>query len=241
MTTVIGNDFHFPFEDKKAVKCFNSLISLIQPNNVILNGDLLDNYNISRFDRNPNRKENLQYELDKVVEFLTKLRDKHQGKIVYLFGNHESRMERYLHSQAKELSSLRCLELPQLLELDKLDIEWRPYGEPYHLNKNTLITHGTTVRAKAGYSGSAESLKHGNFNGVSGHVHRLGINYYKTYRGNSFWIENGCLCKLDQDYINPFTVDWQQGCSVLTEIGNLTVPELVPINNGIAYYRGSKL
>lgn len=234
MKSVVINDLHVPFEDKTAVKLVLSYIKREKPEIVILDGDIADFYKISHYDKDPCRLETLQDELDLVVKFLRELR-KASGtaKIIYIQGNHEDRLRRYLWNIGKDISSLRCLKLNQLLEFKELGIQYCEKG--YRLGK-LYITHGGVVRKHSGYSAKAEYDRYG-CSGISGHTHRDGKYTIRHMSGHFAWWENYCLCDLEPAYIEGIA-NWTQGFSVVTTIGNRQYVEQIPIINGTYIYGG---
>lgn len=115
-----------------------------------------------------------------------------------------SRLERYLKKHP-ELYSLDALKLPNLLGLDKFNIEYKDKG--FKLGSLKII-HGTIVRKYSGYTARAEMEKH-DCSGISGHVHRLAIYYKRTPTRDLMWAESGCLCDLNPEYID--CPSWTQG------------------------------
>ena len=202
---VVISDLHFPYEDKKAIKAMLEFIKLHKVQTVLLNGDILDMYDVSRFDKSPDRINSLQSELNKAKALFKELRKiLPEARIVFIKGNHEERVERYLKKHP-ELFSLDCLKLPKLLELDTFGIEY----QDKHFKLGPLkITHGSVVRKFSAYTAHAEMDKH-DCSGISGHTHRLGVFYKKTPSRYMAWYEGGCLCDTDPEYVT--SPDWQQG------------------------------
>lgn len=208
---VIVNDFHYPFEDGKTVKVFNHFIKDLKPDLVFILGDLIDFYEVSRFDKDPSRKTKLQDEIDagvKQLQYIRKILPK--AKIYLKEGNHTDRLRRYLWKHP-ELSSLKSLKLENLLNLDELKIKLIPYDKPF-MYRGLYLAHGEKIRKYSGYTAKAELDDLSN-SGITAHTHRLGA-YYKTTLGKDLtFYENGCMCVLEQQYTkNP---NWQQGFSVV--------------------------
>lgn len=202
---VVLSDYHAPFQDKEAEKAVFSFLKSRDIDTIILNGDILDFYDVSSFDKDPNRINSLQKELDISYRFFKKLRTlKPEAKIVFIKGNHENRIERYLKKHP-ELFSLDALKLPNLLRLAEFDIGYEP--KAYKLG-SLKITHGSIVRKYSGYTAKAE-LEKNDCSGISGHSHRLSAYYYKTPSRYLAWYESGCLCDINPEYAdNP---NWTQG------------------------------
>ncbi len=203
-------DWHVPFHDPKAIEAAFGFVERIQPQ-VIVTHELHDFYALSRFDKDPGRIDSLQGEIDMVTGYLAQLRKLcPDSRILLLQSNHMARLKRYLWRNAPALSSLRSLQLPALLQLQENGVEFMNYFQ----HQGVLFKHGTIVRKESGMTARAELAKEG-VAGVSGHTHRLG-QVYKRLRGGAYtWIESGCLCQLDPEYIDG-TADWQQGFSLVS-------------------------
>jgi len=211
-TSIVLSDVHLPFAQPVATQMVVEFIREQKPGRVHLLGDILDAASVSRFDKDPARKENLQDELDSVRDWLAKLRDAApRAKIIYTEGNHEFRLRKYLMSDAKALAGLRALTLGKLLDLDKLKIRWQPYGWPYRIG-HLLFTHGQFVSRWSAMSAKRHYERFGCCV-IHGHTHRLGAFYHTDIFDTFAAFENGCLSTLTPDYVTA--PDWQNGFSVV--------------------------
>lgn len=226
ITIVSITDVHYPFSDERAVNVALSFVKKVQPD-IIITHELHDFYSLSSFDKNPDRSYKLQEEIDEVTKFFWALRKVcPKSRIILLKSNHLDRLRRYLWTQAPALSSLRSLNIANLLELKQHNVE---YMETFEFRK-VLFKHGDVVRRFSGQSAKGELEREG-MSGVSGHTHRLSC-YYSTLRGGKyFWIESGCLCETEAEYIDG-TANWTQGISMVRFDGDETHAEVIPINNG---------
>lgn len=205
LTFVVISDIHFPFQDNRALKLFKSFVKSKQIDHIILNGDILDFYDLSRFDKDPDRINKLQNEINQVEKFIGELREnKPDSKITYILGNHEDRLRRYLW-QHQELASLDNLKLERLLNLDKYNVE---LTQRLRFGK-LLFTHGDIVRQHSSYSAKGQLDKF-NCSGVSGHTHRLGSFFKSGYGFDYEWYESGCMCDTTPVYLTD-KPNWQQG------------------------------
>jgi len=162
---VVISDIHYPYEDKNAIKAFLKFLKDNEVHTVILNGDILDMYDVSSFDKSPDRIQGLQKELDKAQKLFKDIRAiKPNVRIVFIKGNHEYRLERYLMKHP-ELFSLDALKLPNLLNLKDFNIEY--YDKKFKLG-SLLLTHGSIVRKFSSYTAHAE-LDKNDCSGCSGH------------------------------------------------------------------------
>lgn len=208
---VVVGDFQYPFENKKAVKLFNNFLKDFHPDALFVNGDLVDFYEISKFDKNPKRKHKLQDEIDAGVKELRYMRDVlPNAYMVFLEGNHEERNRKFLWRNPS-IASLRSLDLKSLLCLEELKIKYVPYKKPF-MHRGLYINHGDIIRKYSGVTAKAE-LDELATSGIIGHTHRLGA-YYKTTIGKEMsFYESGSMCKLSQEYaMNP---NWQNGFVVI--------------------------
>lgn len=202
---IVVSDIHFPFQDDNAIKAFFKFLKENIVDTIILNGDILDFYDVSSFDKDPDRINSLQKEINLAKRFFKRLREvSPNSKIIFIKGNHCVRLERYLKKHP-ELYSLDVLKLPNLLGLQEFDIE---YVDKYYKLGSLKITHGSIVRKFSGYTAHAEMDKN-DCSGISGHVHRLSSFYKKTPSRYLAWFEGGCLCDINPEYVN--NPDWQQG------------------------------
>jgi hypothetical protein len=207
-------DAHAPYHDEAAFDTALAFVRFYKPGVIFVMGDWVDAYQLSRFDKRPDRRLELQNDLDISAGLLKRLRKSAQAAIIfYLRGNHEHRLQRYLWSQAPELSGLRCLELPRLLALGEHDVRYVERG--FTRYAGTLVKHGSIVSNKAGYTASRELDRCG-MSGISAHTHRLAQVYRRTHAGYFTWAEAGCLCLLDpgsrmDGYGEDALFDWQTG------------------------------
>lgn len=238
--TIIGSDIHFPFQDDLAVEAFLKTCQRRKPKRIVLAGDVVDFYRISKFDVDPMRQESLQDEIDAAVAFLTRLRQLcPHAEIHFVEGNHEQRLRKYIISKAGELASLRSLNIVEQLHLKPLGIEFHPMKgrTAYVAIGDTLIGHFQECNAQSGYT-ATNIMRKKPMNIVQGHVHRLAV-VYKTLFGSKRikGIECGCLCNLDPDYVaDP---DWQQGFVIIKELSNgMTDIQLIEVTDGVCVIDG---
>ena len=206
-------DWHVPFQDPTAIAAAFVFCKTVQPDIIILH-ELHDFYSISRFSKDPARIDSLQEELDSVNAYLTILRREcPTARIILLKSNHLDRLKRYLWNHAPALNSLRALQLEELLELDKHRIEYMDV----FTYQNFLWKHGDLVSVDSGMTARRELAREG-MSGCSGHTHRLGQIYKRNRSGEYTWIESGCLCDLEPEWVDGIT-DWKHGISIVSFMG----------------------
>lgn len=222
---IIGSDVHIPFHDNKALDAFKKYCEELQPTAIVLNGDVLDFYKLSRFVKGEGR--NPYEEITCCQEFLEELRSScPNSEIFYVIGNHETRLQTYVLNNAPHLASL----VEDVFTIIKTaDYNVKGCSEVI-INDNFVCTHGKLLGNKAGLSAIKEIEKH-YMSGASGHTHRLAKFITRKAKRKFIWLETGCLCDLNPEYVQD--PDWQQGFAVIQfEKGKLKRAEVLEIENG---------
>ena len=118
----ILSDIHFPYHDLTALTCAIKHLKEENIDCLYLNGDVTDQYSISRHERDPLMRD-FKREVDMNRDFLQRLRDIFRTiPIYYKLGNHENRFARALQVQAEEFAQLHDLQFDIFFRLDKLGI-----------------------------------------------------------------------------------------------------------------------
>lgn len=202
-------DVHVPYHDGEAVGCALEFIKDFKPQHVFIIGDFIDMYQVSRFNKDPRRRLTLQddlFEAQMLLERIAKITP--NAKRYYIQGNHEARLRNFLWSTAAELSGLKALEVPALLDLDRLGFKYVSAGwMEWH---GILVKHGNLVSQKSGYTAHREMERNG-MSGVSGHTHRASKVALRMQGGFYTWVELGCLCKLNPEYLEGMLANWVHG------------------------------
>ena len=195
------SDLHIPYENKKAVK---SLFKDLKENTyetIVLGGDIVDMISPSQFKKHPYEEGTLQNELNQYYKFMDTLRRLHKGKLIYLIGNHETRVQKYL-KRNHELYGLEVLNLRNLLMIKEYDMKLS-YDWIY---KGTLFTHGRYAQK---YSANKEMDING-MSGISGHVHRHQVQCKTDRSGMKIWISTPCMQDFNKQEFAP-NPNWQTG------------------------------
>lgn len=234
-------DLHAPHIDEPTFKCILAFLRMYKPHRVFIMGDVVDFYQVSRFNKDPFRLNDLQNDIDAGHLALKRIRQAcpRESHITMLEGNHEARITKFLRSTAPVLESLRNLRIPELLSLGEFEIEYEPSGMVLH--HGVLVKHGNIVANKSGYTAYREMDRAG-ISGVSAHTHRLGQVFKTNYGGMYTWVECGCACDDRPEYVTGVP-DWQHGMAYgYWRKGDerFTVHTL-PIINGRAVYGGREV
>jgi predicted phosphodiesterase len=212
-TYVVLNDIQFPFHDEQVLyHLVLPFIERLRPTGVVLNGDIVDNYTLSEFRKNPMEKRDLATEIALAEDLMRRLvAVTTPGHRWWLGGNHEQRLQKYVWGHAPALGVIGSVEFPNLFHLADYGFQWKPYGQGVWLGK-LYVTHGTEVCRHSAWTAKAHWLKHGT-SVLIGHTHRLGQYHLTNTMGDHAAYENGCLCRLDPEY-DP-APNWQHGFAVV--------------------------
>ena len=137
-TVVVLSDVHIPFQDDKAVSAALNYIECSAPEVVVLNGDIMDFYMLSRFTKGEGR--NPMEEIEMCRKFMSDVREAApNATIYYVVGNHENRLEKNILAKAPEYA---CL-LDDVFTLLKVsDFKIRGCASLI-VNDNFVFKHGT--------------------------------------------------------------------------------------------------
>lgn len=220
-TVVIANDFHIPFHDEAALALLKRFLKRERPEWLILNGDLVDFWEISAFDRTPRTGPTLAEEVRagrKVLIAFRRLLP--SARITWIEGNHEFRLRKYLIQHAPELYGLSGLSVPELFGLKDLRIEYVAGSAQASRFTDTFIKvgqlyvgHWTKMARHGGYAAKGLVDEKG-VSLLQGHTHRFGAHARTTVDGSVFLgIENASMCARRASYVaRP---NWQLGFSLV--------------------------
>ena len=194
-------DLHDPYHSKEAIQITTSFFKKKKIDTLILAGDSVDFYSISRFDKIPTDI-NLQFEIDVTNQVLKYIRQElPKTEIYFMYGNHEFRLYNKM-LRYPEIFNLNCLKLNKLLGLDELNIRLLELRQIIKYN-DIFIIHGDEIPER--------KLKKPFQNIIYGHRHKKQINISEISLDNRQYISHGigCLCALNPDYM-PIN-DWNHG------------------------------
>ena len=251
-----GYEWH-PLHDRAACDVVLQAAELLEPDEIILLGDMLDLAPWStRWTTDPSLRFTTNAALRELYAgFLRPLRETcPHAKIVFLEGNHEARITKAILEKLDEAHGLRSgdtldgsevLTVQSLLALDSLDIDYYgPYGAAYWLYDDIRIQHGT--KARPGGETASAYLRNATSSRIWGHVHRLEMAQRKIQTPSGPKIVTaaspGCLCRTDGavPHAGGDFLDWQQGFGVVYQDAKTRQSsiQLVPIQNGAAVIYG---
>lgn len=196
------SDIHFPYHDVRALEIALQHGLDNTANCVILNGDILDMYMLSRFIKDP-RQVSIGDELEILTDFLRLLKERFNCPIYFKWGNHEERWETFLKVKAPELLSIAEFRLDVFCkfgEIGVIEIKDKRIVKAGELS----ILHGhefassvfSPVNPARGYYLRAKRTM------IAGHNHQSSEHNEKDISGKvtTCW-STGCLCDLNPAYL----------------------------------------
>lgn len=207
------SDIHVPYHSIDAITAAFDKISEEKPDVILLNGDTVDFYGLSRFMKDP-RKRSVAYELQALNDFLDVLKQ-FNAKIIYKLGNHDERYEHFLMHKAPELLGISEFKFENLLKAGerKMDV----VGEKRIIKANKLnIIHGHEYPSVFSPVNIARGLyMKGKVSAMQGHNHQTSEHTETDMNGKSVTTWSlGCLCELNPAYM-PLN-KWNHGFAMVT-------------------------
>lgn len=227
---MVINDIHIPFNDSKLLSVDGKglILDIIEDrklDRLIINGDLADLYAVNMHGpKHPGIQETLEDELIAVRDCLHNIRKRFPNlEIVYVFGNHETRLNRFILKNSKVFWNLLTLE--KYFRLDELNIEYRPYNSKYQIEDTTCFVQHSPP--SYGVNGARTSLlKKLNETYIYGCTHREQKSCATAGDGQVFAAYfNGWLGSIDEtpgheevfSYVKGHS-DWQQAFTIVTVV-----------------------
>ena len=216
-TAAVISDTHGLHCDGFVRRVFMDTLARVQPEIVVLNGDMLDLPEFSRFTRDP-RTFDVLGEIRWLHAFLRDVREAApDAEIRYTEGNHEHRLLRHLAEATPALqtilSDLHGWTVPTLLGLDQFQVNYIAKGDlaafqvrdsKQQLKKHYTILHDCYL------VGHYPELMAMGLPGTNGHHHvHKATPFYSARFGPSTWMQTGCGHRRDASYC--LGEKWSQG------------------------------
>ena len=111
----VFSDIHVPYHSVEAVTAAIKFCKKEKPDGLLLNGDSIDFYRLSRFSKDP-RKRNFKNELDTFKSLIEVFEKELKCKMYFKVGNHEERYENFLREKAGELIGVEEFEFENIIK-----------------------------------------------------------------------------------------------------------------------------
>jgi predicted phosphodiesterase len=137
---LILSDIHVPYHSIDAITAAIQYAKKTKPDALLLNGDTIDCHRLSRFIKDP-KKRNFKLELDTFKALFDVFEKELKCKIYFKIGNHEERYEHFLYEKAGELVGIEEFEFENIIKARARGIEIIGDKRPMKLN-NLWGIHG---------------------------------------------------------------------------------------------------
>lgn len=204
-------DIHIPYYDRDATAIALKYGRDRKANFILLNGDLLDCYSISRWETDP-RERDFPGELRTVHDFLHVLKSGFpRARIVFKEGNHEERYERYMMVRAPELLGIPEFSLTNAMHLGQYGVEHVGEMRPIRLGKlNILHGHEYKFSISNPVNPARGFFLRAKTNVLGSHLHQTSQHSDKNLEEKVVSAySTGCLCDLHPRY-RPIN-NWNHG------------------------------
>lgn len=234
---IVIPDIHVPYEDTAALRVLCSVIKALQPAYLIVLGDSLDFYQLSKFDKDPLRKTTVSSDVTEFRKILHKLDAACTLKTekIFLEGNHENRLQKWIWSNATELGSM-IPSLESYCGFKSLGWRYFKYGKFFQLGP-VLYMHGD----RCGMNVSMNMIRKYGCSVVHGHDHGAAIRYFANAVDRMWAMNCGHLSDMaQQEYLYGGVADWTTGFGLVEYSNDLKTahPSFVPIIDGKCHVWG---
>jgi predicted phosphodiesterase len=211
------SDLHIPYHDIGAITMAIDYGKKNKVNTIYINGDLIDNFQVSRFEKDP-KKRSVKEEFDATKQFLVTLREIFpKANIYWAKGNHCVRWEKFLRQKVKEIWDDNYFSMEERLRLNEERVHVIDDKILVKVGKLT-VAHGHHIfkgifspvsPARGAFMKAKQSI-------IVGHLHRASHHPEITADGEviSCW-STGCLCELKPDF-SPQVSNSQHGFAHIT-------------------------
>ena len=198
----ILSDVHLPYHNMDALTEALTVLKQEQVDAVLLNGDTIDCHTLSRFIKDP-KKRDFKYEIDCLKNFFDIL-DKILGcKIYFKIGNHEARYEHFLMMKAGELKGIEEFEFCNIIKAREKGIQMIDSNQYMKLNDlNGIHGHEYIGGISAPVNVARGLYLRGKVSAFQGHNHATSEHTETDMNGKvtTTW-SIGCLSELHPGYM----------------------------------------
>lgn len=227
-TVLVGSDFHiWPGDEPVCLRAFKKLCKDIQPNAVVLNGDVMDFPRISRHPQNWEKAPDPRDEIEAAQDHLNDIVQscKRGTEKVWTLGNHDARLETLYANSTPQMKGMQGVHLHDHFPI------WQRAMSCF-INEGfedgaTMVKH----RYKGGIGAPRANTLNAGVHMITGHLHSQKVIPVTDYRGDRYGVDTGCVADKEHrafTYHEDSPVDWRSGFALLTyKDGRLMYPELI--------------
>jgi predicted phosphodiesterase len=212
------SDIHIPYHSVEALTAAIKFCKKEKPDAILLNGDTIDCHRLSRFIKDPSKR-NFADELNDFKQLFNVLQKEFRCKIFFKIGNHEERYENFLFEKAKELAGVEEFDFENILKARANGVEIisnrrvMKIGELYGIHGHEYI---------GGISAPVNPARglflRGKVSCFQGHNHQTSEHTEPTMSGKMITTWSiGCLSELHPAYM-PLN-KWNHGFAIIDTDG----------------------
>lgn len=200
---LILSDVHLPFHDAGVVELAIAEAVRRRACGVLLNGDVIDCHQLSRFEKSPDDPQ-FRAEVAAARQFLAYLRSRlPKAQVVWKEGNHEERLFSYVVSRGEALHGLDDLEPASLFRMRQHGVEYVGDRRVIKLGKLNVI-HGHEYRPgiQCPVNPARGLFLRSHAVSLCGHFHQTSEHHQPDINGAPMaaW-STGCACHLSPRYM----------------------------------------
>lgn len=211
---LVLSDIHIPYHNIEALTCAFDFAKGEKPDAILLNGDTLDFFSLSRFVKDPKAR-SFAHELKTFKEVMDVIKKTFNAKIYFKIGNHEERYFHFLWMKAHEIVDVEEFELENILKA-------RAEGIEIIKDKRIMKAGDLNIIHGHEFGGSVFSpvniarglFLRGKVSAMQGHNHQTSEHTESNMNGDitTTW-SLGCLCELHPAYL-PIN-KWNHGFAMV--------------------------
>ena len=230
-------DCHIPNHRVEVWGLMLRVAHFLEVQTLVILGDFADAETLSAHPATRPGQRDFEDELGEVNKCLDQLDRIGAARKIYVSGNHEFRLDRYLMDRAPAM--FRSIQWPRLLNLRERGWEWVPYRKSVKVGK-LHVTHDTGT---AGMNAHRQAAKAFGGSAVIGHTHRMAYEVTGRFDGAPYlsamfgWLGDAAKAA---DYMHEAkAAEWVHGFGVFyKEPNGIMHVQPVPIVNGHCVVNG---
>jgi predicted phosphodiesterase len=166
------SDVHIPYHYTPALNEAINYFIQKKVDSILLNGDIIDCYMLSKFQPDPRMRDFWQ-EIEAFKEFIKTLQSAIKGvRIFYKLGNHDERYEKIMIQKCPELLGVSGFDFASIMGIKELGIELIQDQRIVYVGKLPVL-HGHEIKLASAIVNPARSLFLKTFkSGMCGHLHK---------------------------------------------------------------------
>jgi len=208
------SDIHLPYHNIDALTEAIRFLKVNKVDAVLLNGDTIDCHMLSRFMKDP-KKRDFKYELDTLKNFFDVLHKVLNCKIYFKIGNHEARYEHFLYQKASEIAGIEEFEFANIIKARENGVQMIESNRYMKMNDlNGIHGHEYIGGISAPVNVARGLYLRGKTSAFQGHNHSTSEHTETDMNGKitTTW-SIGCLSELHPSYM-PLN-KWNHGFAMV--------------------------